>query len=541
MLLQLFNLKRLARSERGGYLIIMAAGCVVFIAAAGWAIDSARLYWTKSELQRAADAAALAGARILVRYQSVGYVPGPTGVEERVKGILEENLRISRFTQAEIDEVIGTTSQPGTIQVCFNKDRPDPITNPCNRNPTSPNLQRRFIWVGAQINRKSLILGLLPGFAKFNPVPVSAFAENLALEVVLVLDNTGSMRTKLNPADTKTKMDYLREAASAFVGKLLPFDKVGVVTFDINGPSVSYSGLQKDVNKEPKQDPADPISIFNKIRADYENDSRIFIGLPTDPDPNRWNLQPIEDASGSHIPTIQDMINQRSVDAAHPTIMTPGGSTNLGSGIWRGRDMLDREDGGTVPLNTWRMLIFLTDGSPNTYTPVTWLNVGDRPLDISNPGGCNSLFLSRPVYETNPDGSDGTVKRLREIDAIVEADLARRSNYSVYAVGLGNPDSNRLSPFQSMTSDDMKWALMQRIANDQTEMTKASPAPTPGWTNPAPIPPYLWDFPCVPDGNAIKGEPNGTFWLATSGQSLIDAFAALAEVRTKLSEEPLPN
>jgi hypothetical protein len=52
--------------ERGISLVLVAFGMTMFIAAAAFAIDVASLYVGKSEAQRAADAAALAGARQIV-------------------------------------------------------------------------------------------------------------------------------------------------------------------------------------------------------------------------------------------------------------------------------------------------------------------------------------------------------------------------------------------------------------------------------------------------------------------------------------------
>jgi hypothetical protein len=52
--------------ERGISLVLVAFGMTMFIAAAAFAIDLASLYVGKSEAQRAADAAALAGARQIV-------------------------------------------------------------------------------------------------------------------------------------------------------------------------------------------------------------------------------------------------------------------------------------------------------------------------------------------------------------------------------------------------------------------------------------------------------------------------------------------
>src|SRR5262249_49438828 len=53
-------------SQRGATLILVAVGLGVFLGISALAIDLAMLYVTRNEAQRAADAAALAGAKVFV-------------------------------------------------------------------------------------------------------------------------------------------------------------------------------------------------------------------------------------------------------------------------------------------------------------------------------------------------------------------------------------------------------------------------------------------------------------------------------------------
>ena len=65
------------RRERGSVLAMSALGMLAFLLATGMAVDIGHFYLVKSELQNAADAAALAGASALNS--------GKTGIEEATR------------------------------------------------------------------------------------------------------------------------------------------------------------------------------------------------------------------------------------------------------------------------------------------------------------------------------------------------------------------------------------------------------------------------------------------------------------------------
>src|ERR1044072_9351917 len=62
---KLSNVRGGGRGERGSVLALSAVGMVVFLAAVGLCVDISHFYLVNSELQNAADAAALAGASAL--------------------------------------------------------------------------------------------------------------------------------------------------------------------------------------------------------------------------------------------------------------------------------------------------------------------------------------------------------------------------------------------------------------------------------------------------------------------------------------------
>lgn len=59
------NMKKFLHNQKGSVLIIVAAGIAVFMGMAAFSIDIGSAYVTKTNLQKAADAAALAGAQML--------------------------------------------------------------------------------------------------------------------------------------------------------------------------------------------------------------------------------------------------------------------------------------------------------------------------------------------------------------------------------------------------------------------------------------------------------------------------------------------
>ena len=180
-------LATLRRDTHGAALPILAAFAIPAIGAIGSGIDAARIYMTKSQLQAGVDAAALAGARAFAVTDDTA--KGRTKQVEAYfygnfpEGYLHvENLRLTK--NFSTDKGINITTVEATADL--------PLT---------------FMRV--------------LGFDK-QPLKAVARAElqPRPLEVMVVLDNTGSMKTNL-PKDTngvvKTRMTATKEAAKSFV------------------------------------------------------------------------------------------------------------------------------------------------------------------------------------------------------------------------------------------------------------------------------------------------------------------------------------
>ena len=89
-------------SEAGIYLAWLAGIFFVLLALVGLAVDSARLYFTKRQLQNAVDAATVAASNLMVtspgRMLEGDGSHGPT-VESMSRDIIRENLRQKSITQ----------------------------------------------------------------------------------------------------------------------------------------------------------------------------------------------------------------------------------------------------------------------------------------------------------------------------------------------------------------------------------------------------------------------------------------------------------
>lgn len=196
----------LARDQRGSTFVMLAIGFTVVIAAIGSAIDIGRMYIVKSQLQSGVDAAALAGARAFGVTDS-----SANGREAQVDAYFDGNF-------PRTPAYMGTTN--------INVRRTFATTNGYNVTTVnaSATLPMSFMKIfGFQNTTLSAVAR-----AELQPRP---------LEVMMVLDNTGSMR--FNLSNGRTRMTALKEAANDFIDILHQGSSqrrdlaLGVVPYDI--------------------------------------------------------------------------------------------------------------------------------------------------------------------------------------------------------------------------------------------------------------------------------------------------------------------
>jgi len=508
--------------ERGIYLPLAVGGFFLVLTFVGLAVDTARLYRAKIELQQAVDAAAVASARLLVSSPGATLAADAGRAYQDSVAIITSNLLAAGYSAETVADM--RDRQDGhLISACTG------LNGACCYTPgqtfacsVTAGEERRYIEISARLRQPTLLLGFLPGIAQSTFISSRGTIENLKMQAILVLDSSWSMNEGWGGSG-QTKGGSLKIAAKAFVDTLLPFDELAVVKFSAVGDGQAVS-----------MDDYEPFNTTQNrtlLRAGYANDSQRIFPAPN----NQANLLQIgAGATG--------VANKSQAKSAIDSL-TFSGNTDIGSGVWRAKTLLDGASTGNT--NILKLILLVTDGAPygveNNYLPLTWWTVGERPrLPLPNPNCVGHPLWPALLRPTLCDGSNNVSlcqnnrrQRLRMLDAIIESDLARDAGYVVYSIGAGIEDNKLSSPFQnSENTATLKRFLLRRVANDQTAMRQLVPFPDPEDFLP-PDPAYPWDFPCVPTGQELGAKPVGQYLVADNNQALLDAFLQVAAVRSR--------
>ena len=180
-------LARLSGDKRGSTLMMMAIGLIPAIGAIGSGIDAGRMYIVKSQLQAGVDAAALAGARAFGVTDD-----SPIGRQGQVTAYFDGNFPRSPNYMNTVDVKVTPTFQ---------------VVNGIN-----------VTTVTASATVPMTFMKIFGFTAKTMQATAKAELQPKPLEVMLVLDNTGSMRTYLSAG--RTRITALKEAANSFVNIL---------------------------------------------------------------------------------------------------------------------------------------------------------------------------------------------------------------------------------------------------------------------------------------------------------------------------------
>ncbi|HVF93185.1 MAG TPA: TadE/TadG family type IV pilus assembly protein [Sphingomonas sp.] len=196
----------LRHDPRGSAIAMMTAGLIPCIAALGAAIDIGRMYIVKSQLQAGVDAAALAGAR------SFGSTDGTAKSRTaQANAYFEGNFPRTPPYMGVSDIVV---TQRYAIVDTIN-------TTTISARVTLPMTFMRMFGIREQSLEAS-------ARAELQPRP---------LEVMVVLDNTGSMRDNLSAG--RTRITALKESATSFVDILFQGSTqrrdlaIGFVPYDV--------------------------------------------------------------------------------------------------------------------------------------------------------------------------------------------------------------------------------------------------------------------------------------------------------------------
>ncbi|HZI46536.1 MAG TPA: pilus assembly protein TadG-related protein, partial [Pyrinomonadaceae bacterium] len=127
------------KGERGNVLAYTVLSALFLFLAVGLGVDLSHLYLAKTELQNAADAAALAGASALT-------LPDPEKITKAIDRAVDTmNLNKYNFNNRTFAGVMDTNTQRGLVTFAINLDGPYMAAGPAAQAGTVENI--RFIKV----------------------------------------------------------------------------------------------------------------------------------------------------------------------------------------------------------------------------------------------------------------------------------------------------------------------------------------------------------------------------------------------------------
>ena len=348
--------------EPGQILPIMALLLVAFLGLLGLAIDGGRLFVAKTELSRAVDAAALAG---------VVELPDVNGAQSRATAYLNDNLP--------------------------------------EANATFPATQEFQLRVQGTRSIDMVFMGIL-GFESIEIEATAAAGFGAPLDIVFVMDDTGTMKSGCNSAQTNTDcpIKQAKDAANAFVDQLLSGNSSGFVQMGMLAFRGCY-GTQR-YNPVSGEDPDRGCILYSD-----------FQGLTTD-------------AAALHT-----AINNVTGKGGFP-------GTNICSGLDEGLKMLVT----TGRPNAQQVIIILSDGD-NRYSDGAQKDQRGNPTPnvypLPNNGGSGDCIPSGPNQNSSSYGNDydariGNLDDLTYAKAQEIAGLGIEIYVAGYKVAGNNGDEN---------------------------------------------------------------------------------------------------
>jgi Mg-chelatase subunit ChlD/Flp pilus assembly pilin Flp len=314
------------RDQRGATAIMFAFAAVPLVMFAGVAVDYTRASKIKGDLQSAADAAVLAVAR---NFKS-------TTDNAVLKREVEEYMAATLPASYDYD-VISVTRNNGRLAAHVEGDMPTGISGILGRRALDLSLDAEAAW----------------GTGK--------------LEVMLVLDNTGSMANQ-------GRMTEMKKAAKALLDQLQASDpglvKVGIVPFDVtvkvptSYKSASWVKIDWLTSLFWKG------CIADRDQSNDVSDATVTTATSTkypattcETDRSGWGSS----SASSSLATVLPLTSNFTDLNAKVTAMTPAGNTNVTIGVSWGLALLSAQEPftegaawGTADLT--KIMVVMTDG-----------------------------------------------------------------------------------------------------------------------------------------------------------------------------------
>ena len=203
-----------ACSRRGNVAMITGLLMPVFVISAAIAVDTAKIFSSKRQLQQSLDAAALAAGK------QYGTTRDPVELTRWAKGFFLANAgsQTDQNTQFSYD---GVTVQNGTtvLKVSATRDEPTYFGHAL------------YVVTGGKLNQETWPLSVSSQIA----------IANRSVELALVLDNSGSMKNAPSAGGT-VKITALKTAATQLISQVLTTSTESNVTNPVKLGIVPFSG-----------------------------------------------------------------------------------------------------------------------------------------------------------------------------------------------------------------------------------------------------------------------------------------------------------
>lgn len=334
-------LSRLRRDQKGNALAIVAASIIPLVGAIGGGVDLTRAYMAEARLAQACDAAALAGRKVLRNKDADGdgNVASSSAAGQEIQKFLNYNFPSGKFGTGTITRT-ATINDEGELNITLAT--------------TMPTQLLRIVGIQS--------LGL--------NADCSARRSGVNVDVVLVLDVTGSMSTSLG---STTRIGALKSATLSFLD-----------TLDDLRTQLASSGMRVRVGIVPYSQTvnvgldlyAEDASYIKTTGANYYSNQY----LVTKPSTN-WRQRSSDGITGNvsldlsgfvsrgHSSGFVNAYNWKGCVEMRETVRTINSTTSLDSipsGAWDIRDVAPGVDGAPA----WQPYILLPDEDYKTSSSV---------------------------------------------------------------------------------------------------------------------------------------------------------------------------
>lgn len=542
---------RTISSQRGVYLPLLALLGVVVIAIAGFAIDSAFLYVRKQQVQNAVDSAATIGARLLLEPNQGNYTT--IKVHDIARNYVRQTLKADGYDIPL--SAIDVQSLPAPASV------------------------RAGVRVSTTVLHDPFFIRVIPGLERKRDVPATSSALNTRLRIVLVLDSSWSMDfattaptqcTNCCDTDKCRRLKTLKFASKLFVDGLKPFDSVAVVRFANRETTETWGDDADIVTTRIRPAPSHCVVPPDEVSSPHVGPP---YGTCYPPAEALLPLSGFTAANGTPVNGYAEV--KRAIDDIQIF-----GTTNIPRGLELASEILRSSPPES---NEQNVIVLVTDGAPFGFKPrfrwdMAHPNTSPDCVRMPEAGVSHTTFWIAPPtgdfgsgtssWDKPPSDTSGGTELFRRrlfMDALESARMARlgidpanptnapdpKDSTNIFAIGLGPEELNIDTPFQcgnwygdehpGSCRDKMKRALLATISNDQGWLRNPTIGGVPRWPgnlNPQPTVtrPYTWDFPCHPSASTFQTQKRGQSFIASNGNSLVDAFSKILKFRVQTQE-----